>query len=333
MLSRPTARRQRNASTRPRSRPAGTGGQAGTGLAAGTANRRLKRGTKVARTSLAAARSVAPPPARARTPARSWKVPQARSIQALGLRRAGPDRGDPELREHPGELGGLVALLRTAACRREHRRAVAVHRGRPAEPAGHVAQDQQVPDPVLGLAERGAHDRAGRVVDPADQGQPGPATLQRVVAAAVDLDRQALLGRPLAPPRVARWPALAGRRDPARPEQPAQRRTADDDALLLGQHLREVGVVEAAVRGRGQLHDAVRQLVGQPPGRGPAPVAVGEPGGTVGSIAARSRHAVRSLQPSGSAASLVVTIPASQRPTTSDRCCSLAFNVRLSLIG
>ena len=51
------------------------------------------------------------------------------------------------------------------------------------------------------------------------------------------------------------------------------------------------------------------------------------------SIAARNRHAFRSLHPSRSAASSVVRIPASQRPTTSVRCCSLAFNVTLSLMG
>ncbi len=50
-------------------------------------------------------------------------------------------------------------------------------------------------------------------------------------------------------------------------------------------------------------------------------------------IAARSRQAVRSLQPSRTTASAVVMIPASQRLTTPLRCCSLALNVRYSLIG
>jgi hypothetical protein len=51
------------------------------------------------------------------------------------------------------------------------------------------------------------------------------------------------------------------------------------------------------------------------------------------SIAARKRQAVRSLQPSSMVASLVVRIPASQRLTTSIRCCSRVVNVSLSLIG
>jgi hypothetical protein len=51
------------------------------------------------------------------------------------------------------------------------------------------------------------------------------------------------------------------------------------------------------------------------------------------SIAARSRQAVRSLVPSSATASGVVTIPASQRLTTSLRCCSLVVNLRFSLIG
>ena len=57
------------------------------------------------------------------------------------------------------------------------------------------------------------------------------------------------------------------------------------------------------------------------------------PAAPCASIAARSRQAVRSLQPSSRTASPVVRIPASQRPTTSDRCCSLPFNVTLSLMG
>lgn len=51
------------------------------------------------------------------------------------------------------------------------------------------------------------------------------------------------------------------------------------------------------------------------------------------SIVARSRQAVRSLQPSSSTTSAVVRIPASQRLTTSVRCCSFVVNVRFSHMG
>ncbi len=101
-----------------------------------------------------------------------------------------------------------------------------------------------------------------------------------------------------------------------------------------GERLCEVGVVVPPVLRPGELEDPRPDAVGQPPGRGAAPVAVRD--------ALRSAVQHRRPQPPGgplassrgrATASAVVTIPASQRLTTSLRCCSLVVNLRFSLIG
>ncbi len=198
--TRPPAASGRRRPAPGRGRPA-PGARPGRRSPAGTANRRLKRGRKARSTAFAAGRSQAPARRSSET-RRSWSVPQARSIRPLAC--ADPARmvvipSSARARptwvasSRPGPSGPVGAKTDAA---------VPVQGGRQAVPAGHVAQHGQVPDAVLLLAEHGPDEDPGRVVDPAHQGEPGPAALEPVVPAAVDLDEQARLGHALAPAAV-----------------------------------------------------------------------------------------------------------------------------------
>ena len=97
---------------------------------------------------------------------------------------------------------------------------------------------------------------------------PVPEPVER---AAVDEDEGAH-GRVARPPRpVLRRPAAPLRGQAEGPPEAADGLAADREALDLPELLGAVAVIEVAVRGLDQLHDAVPDLDLQGPGRGPAP--------------------------------------------------------------
>jgi len=121
---------------------------------------------------------------------------------------------------------------------------------------------REVPDAVLLFAEDRSDEDPGRIVDATDEGEPGPAPFEPVVPAAIDLDERAGLGHPLAPAAVPRRPTSARRGDARVAQEAPQRRPADGDLFLLGERLREVGVVVSAVHGPGELEDPRPVVVG-----------------------------------------------------------------------
>lgn len=140
--------------------------------------------------------------------------------------------------------------------------------------AAHPGEDGQIGAAVLDRAEGRRHDRPGRIVDRPDEGQARGAALEPVVRAAVDLDEETGLGHPLAPAPVLRRPPGSGRPDPGPAEQALERRSADDDGLVLGQELGQVAVVHPAIAGRREVHDPFPGGRRQASWRSPPAVAV-----------------------------------------------------------
>jgi hypothetical protein len=143
--------------------------------------------------------------------------------------------------------------------------------------ANRVAQDLEIAGDVLLVAERRAGQDAGRVVDRTDEGQPRPARLEPVVAAAVELQEEAGLGHPVTPAAMARWPAVPRARPAGCPQDPPDGRPAHDQALV-GEEVDEVAVIGAGEPTAGQLKDPRPVRVAEPTGRWSAPIAVDEAG-------------------------------------------------------
>jgi len=129
---------------------------------------------------------------------------------ALRLRCASSDRVDAQLLECPSELGRRAPVDELLLQRQRRGRGfedgvpVAIDGQWDAVATDGLAQHHQIAQCVLLLAEGGAGDDARGVIDRADQAEPRAATLEPVVAAAVELDEQAGLGHPIAPAAMAR---------------------------------------------------------------------------------------------------------------------------------
>jgi hypothetical protein len=78
-------------------------------------------------------------------------------------------------------------------------------------------------------------DQAGRVIDRTDQDEPGCPAFEPVVAAAIELEQEALGGHPWSAAAMGWCPALAGAGPARGPQDPAQARSAEHDRLALGQ--------------------------------------------------------------------------------------------------
>ena len=127
---------------------------------------------------------------------------------------------------------------------------------------------------VLLLSEQGGEDRPSGVVHSSHQRQVGSSALQPVVPAAVNLQQHPL-------PRVALPSAVAPGGPPASrtphslcQQYPPDGGTRQVDALPLGQHLGQMGVVEASVEALGQLPDCLHCLRRRGRHRLPPPVPV-----------------------------------------------------------
>jgi hypothetical protein len=203
---------------------------------------------------LAAARSAAPARRSSET-RRSWRVPKQRSIRPDERGLAAAIEPIKKLGEGPSDLGRLRRRPTAGPSRSEDPHPIPVDRRREAEGAGHGAQDHEVADGILALAERRGDDGPGRIVDPGDEGEGRTPILEPVVAASVDLDQEAGLGHPVSPAPVARRSAGPGGGDLGGPQETAQRRAADDDPLVLGEDRGSMAVVEAPVRRPGELSD------------------------------------------------------------------------------
>ena len=142
---------------------------------------------------------------------------------------------------------------------------------------------------VLLLAERRPRHQAGGIIDATHQGEPGTATLEPVVPGAVDLEEHAGLGHPLAAAAVTPWSAPPHRRQPGLGEDAAQRPLGHDDALPLGEQVRQMGPVDTLIRRRRQLHEPDAQLVVEPVGGDPSAVAVDERSGALVGVIARQQ--------------------------------------------
>ena len=146
---------------------------------------------------------------------------------------------------------------------------------------GRLDEHGEIARTVLLLAEGGPGHQAGGIVDAGHEREPGTATLEPVVAAAVDLEEHARLRHPLAAEPVAPRSPSPYRGQPGLGEDPTQCPLGHDDALALGEQVGEVGPVDVRIRGRGQLHESSSQLVVEPVGWHPTPVAVDECGGAL----------------------------------------------------
>ena len=314
-LSDPTARRQRKAQTRARSRSSGTGRQAGTSLAGGTAKWRLKRGRKARSTAFADGRSQAPARRSSET-RRSWSVPQARSIRPLAW----------------AEPARMVAIPSSARARPTW---VASSRPGPSSPVG------------AKTAEPSRYRAAGRpwrrAMSRTTVRYPTPSSCSRKtaptripVASSIPPTRVSQGPRPSSqscrlPSTWTRSPAWAMRsrrlryRGPRRvrgegiPEARSRRRRAGRLMAILSSSAsasaRWVSLyprytVRASSRTRSRSASDSRMGDARPR------LPWASPAASLATIAARSRQAVRSLHPSRATASAVVMIPASQRLTT-----------------
>jgi hypothetical protein len=154
---------------------------------------------------------------------------------------------------------------------------------------GRLDEHLEVARGVLLLAEGGPGDEPGGIVDAAHEREPRAAILEPVVLAAIDLEEHARLGHPLATEPVTPRPPSSHRRQPGLGEDPAQRPLGHDDALPLGEQVREVGSVDTLVCRRCQLHEPGPQLVVESVGRDPSTVAVDERGGTLVGVVAHQQ--------------------------------------------
>ena len=163
--------------------------------------------------------------------------------------------------------------------------AIGVDRPRQAVRDGRLGEGGEVAGSVLGRAERGAGEAAGRVVDDADQRGLRVIVAEPAMAAAIGLDHLALAGHPLAPGSMARRAPRPDRCDRSLGQDPAQRPLGHDQPLTVGEELGEVGPVDARVGRRREFDQPVPQLVTRPMGRRPPAVAVDQARGTIGPIA------------------------------------------------
>ena len=154
--------------------------------------------------------------------------------------------------------------------------AIAVEGHRQAVAAGDVAHELEVARAVLLVAEGGEDEPARGVVDGAHEREPGPATLEPVVAAAVDLEEQALAGHPLATAPVAGRPAGAWAGTP-----PPAGSAARTGARARCPHARRAARSGGCRWHRGRRRPwpappRARASPSRSPGARPTPVAVGE---------------------------------------------------------
>ncbi len=162
--------------------------------------------------------------------------------------------------------------------------AIPVDGARDAAALDRVAQDREIARRILLVAERRRRHLPRRVVDRSDEGHRGPPPFEPVVAAAVELEEEALGRHPRAAAPVAGGAAPSRAREPRRPEELAEALPADEDRLTLGEELGEVTVVDLAVRPPSELDDPGPHPGPEAPRRRPAPVAVDEAGRTVALI-------------------------------------------------
>ncbi len=185
---------------------------------------------------------------------------------AFGLGRQRQDQLDAELLEQSSKLGRLSVpgqLLFEAQLAGfgfdEDPMAIGIQRHRDAVSLYHLPEQLEVPFGILCLAEARPGHPASRIIDAAHQAEPGTTPLQPVVPAGVDLQQHALAGIAIAATPVP-WRATSARRRNARRLQDSMdRRTGQPHAVLFGQHLREVVLVEPGVLGLGQPHHALRE--------------------------------------------------------------------------
>src|SRR5208282_385792 len=111
---------------------------------------------------------------------------------------------------------------------------------------------------------------------------------------AVPDDHLPLLCLTLAPAPMPRWPPLAGRRYPGRPQHPPHARARYHQPFYLGQLLLKVLVVEPRVLPSVQLHDLLAHALGNPIPRPPPAVAVNHTlGSALGHLPADPPHLAR----------------------------------------
>ena len=193
----------------------------------------------------------------------------------------GHDQADTQLLEGSSELGALplapelfvdaVGLLGRSL---EDTVPVAVEGRGDAVSIYDLPEHHHVALGVLTLSEQRGRDSPRGVVHGADQRHPGTSPLQPVVLAAVYLQQHPLL-RVALPSAVApgglaaaRTPHSCGQQDP--PDGGARQ----VNPLVLRQHLRQVGVVEACVEAFGQFPHPLLGIGIRGRRRPPAPVPV-----------------------------------------------------------
>lgn len=173
---------------------------------------------------------------------------------ALRLRRGGRDPGDAQFLERAADLRGIGAAAQLLV-QRERRAvpafedAVAVRVDRDREPMGghQVAEEQQVAGGILALAEDGAQDPAGSVVDRMEQDERRAAGLQPGVMAAVHLDQEAGLTHALPPLAVLGRAAAPWTTQARGAENAMHGRVREDELFALSQELHQMAVIHPRV--------------------------------------------------------------------------------------
>jgi hypothetical protein len=181
---------------------------------------------------------------------------------ALGLRGGGGDPLDAEVRERAPDLGGgwLTAEL-LLECKRgawsAFEDAVPVGVDGDGDPMGRdeLAEEEEIARGVFPLAEDGAKDQSGGVVDGVQEDEGGTPVLEPGVVAAVHLHEEARLPHPLAALAVfwgatALWAPQSGS-----PEDAVDGGMREDDRLVLREEFGQMLVVDASVRRPGELED------------------------------------------------------------------------------
>lgn len=178
---------------------------------------------------------------------------------AFRLRRRGGDPLDAEFGKRPADLGGIGAPAQLLLQRQrrlfrsmEDAVVIGVDGDRQAVGGGDLAEEQEVARRILALAEDGAQDGSGGVIDGVEQDEGWAALLQPGVMTAVHLDEHAGAGHPLTALAELGRPTAPGAAQAGGAQDPVHRGMGQAEILSLGQELGEMPVVDPDVGGPGE---------------------------------------------------------------------------------
>lgn len=202
---------------------------------------------------------------------------------AFSLRRPGGDPANAEFVQGAADLGGLGPASELFAQGQggawiavKDAVAIRVGGGGEAIPADQLAEQEEVAVGLFLEAEDAAEYVSGSIVDGGVKYEAGATVLEPGMVTAVHLDEEAGLRHALAAAAMAGRATGAGTADARRAEEALHRPPGEAQALVFGEQLGEMMIIHASVAGAGEREDLGPHRFREAPGRGPAPVAMGQ---------------------------------------------------------